>query len=129
MTDADVSVCRSRVVEAMKALAAIDAEPRLSLVHQARLSATRGKGALCAASVSATDVRPRRVGRVSRPTRGRVCRPGALQAFLDHVCRMVEKCGYVLTVGDQRLVFEVGHMEAIHCGWHRSDGRWPHLSA
>jgi hypothetical protein len=38
-TDADVSVCRSRAAEAAKALVATDAEPRLSLVCQARLSA------------------------------------------------------------------------------------------
>jgi hypothetical protein len=38
-TDDDVSVCRSHAAEAAKALAATDAEPRLSLVRQARLSA------------------------------------------------------------------------------------------
>jgi hypothetical protein len=79
VTDADISVCRSRAAEAAKALAATDAEPRLSLVRQARLSAARGKGALCATSVGATDACPRRVGRVYHS--------GALQASLDHVCR------------------------------------------
>jgi hypothetical protein len=63
-TDADVSVCRSCAAEAAKVLVATYAEPRLSLVRQARLSAARGKGALCVVSVGATDVRPRRVGRV-----------------------------------------------------------------
>jgi hypothetical protein len=41
-TDADVSVYRSRAAEAVKALAATDAEPRLSLVRQAHLSGVRG---------------------------------------------------------------------------------------
>jgi hypothetical protein len=63
-TDIDISVCRSRAAEAAKALIAIDAEPCLSLVRQARLSAARGKGALCAVSVGAIDMHPRRVGRI-----------------------------------------------------------------
>jgi hypothetical protein len=29
------------------------------------------------------------------------------------VCRMVEKCGYVLTIGDQQLVFEVGYVARV----------------
>jgi hypothetical protein len=62
--DADISVYRSRAAEAAKALEARDTEPRLSLIHQAHLSAARGKGALYGASVDATDVRPRCIERV-----------------------------------------------------------------
>jgi hypothetical protein len=77
--DADVSICRSCAAEAAKALAATDAELRQSLIRQACLSAARGKGALCATFVGATDARPRCVGRV--------CCPGVMQASLDRVCR------------------------------------------
>jgi hypothetical protein len=63
-THADVGVSRSCAAEAAMVLVATYAEPRLSLVRQARLSTAREKGALCATSIGATDVRPRRVGRV-----------------------------------------------------------------
>jgi hypothetical protein len=71
-TDTDISVCLPRAAEAAKALAATDAEPCLSLVRQARLSATRRKGALCVVFVGATDTRPRRIGRVCRVVTERV---------------------------------------------------------
>jgi hypothetical protein len=74
-----------------------------------------------------TRLSPRRATGLSGP---RLSVQGVRLSPSDgHVYRMVEKRGCGLTVGDQRLVFEVGHVAAIHCGWHRSGGRWPRLSA